>query len=180
MLSIIIPAFECFDEKTNTFLNFPDTPIQLEHSLVSISKWEEKWHKPFLDKKPKTVQESIDYIRCMTLSKNVDPNVFIGITDENIDQINAYMEDPMTATWFNQKDKEKPSREVITAEIIYYWMIAMNIPPEYQKWHINKLLTLIRVCNIKNAPPKKTNRADSLAERRALNEARKAKMHSKG
>lgn len=116
----------------------------------------------------------------MTLSKNVDPNVFIGITDENMDQINAYMEDPMTATWFNQKDKEKPSREVITAEIIYYWMIAMNIPPEYQKWHINKLLTLIRVCNIKNAPPKKTNRADSLAERRALNEARKAKMHSKG
>lgn len=181
MLSIVIPSFECFDERNGTFITFDkSTTLQLEHSLMSISKWEEKWHKPFLDKKPKTLQESIDYVRCMTLNKNVDFNVYLGLTDANMNAINDYMEAPMTATTFSKNANEKSNREIVTSEIIYYWMIALNIPMEFQKWHINKLLTLIRVCNVKNTPPKKMNREESFAKRKALNEARKARMHSSG
>ena len=183
MLKLTVPGYEYYDASTNTFGHTKTTTLQLEHSLVSLSKWEEKWQKPFLGKDPKAIEECIDYVRCMTITQNVDPLVYQGLTTENFEAVNRYIEEPMTATWFSDKENKKFNREVITAEIIYYWMISLNIPFECQKWHLNKLMTLIRVCNIKNAPPKKkrkgANRA-MLDQRTELNRARRERLHTKG
>lgn len=180
MLRITIPEKEFYDEESQTFFTSKRQTLQLEHSLVSLSKWESKWKKPFLSKDRKTTEETIDYIRCMTLTQNVDPVVYLAITNEIIDRVTEYIEDSMTATWFNEEKKNKGKQEIITAEIIYYWMIALTIPFECQKWHLNRLLTLIRVCNIKNAPPKKMSKKDLLRRNRALNEARKNSLNTKG
>lgn len=179
MLKITVKGSEIFNNETNTFIPVKEQNLQLEHSLVSIAKWESKWHKPFLSKDEKTSEEIIDYIKCMTLTQNVDPNVYMVLSNENIKDIEAYINDSMTATWFANNDHKK-SREIITAEIIYYWMIALNIPPEYQKWHLNRLLTLIEVCNIKNQPPKKMKRKDLINRNKSLNEARRKALNSEG
>lgn len=182
MLEIIIPSGEIWDEKNEMFITLKSsTKIQLEHSLVSISKWEQKWHKPFLIEGEKTIEETIDYIRCMTLTKNVDPNVYLFITPENIKDVKSYIDDPMTATWFNDKDgKGKINREQITSELIYYWMTVFNIPSEYQKWHLNRLITLIKICNIKNGKEKKKSKAETIRDYAALNAARRKKLGTKG
>jgi hypothetical protein len=152
----------------------------LEHSLVSLSKWEEKWHKYFIGNDSLTNEELVDYIRCMTITQNVDPEIYYAIDDKVMKEITDYINDPHTATWFKDNKNQKPNREVITSEIIYYWMIALQIPFECQKWHLNKLLTLIRVCNEKNAPNKKRSRSEILSENRKLNEARKKMHHTHG
>lgn len=182
MLQIDIPQIEYFDEKMERFVSVEATSFQIEHSLISLSKWESKWNKPFLDNKAKAPEELIDYIRCMTLTKNVDSIAYLNIPEDILKKINGYIEAPMTATWFsNDKTKNKRnSREIITAEIIYYWMITLNIPFECQKWHLNRLLTLIRVCSIKNAPPKKMGRRDILRNNAKLNAVRRQHLNTKG
>ena len=181
MLTIIIPSNELFDERTQEFVSTKEQKLQLEHSLVSISKWESKWCKPFLSKDTMTREETIDYIKCMTLTQNVDPAVYRNITNPIIKEINAYINAPMTATWFSEDNKKgSPNREVITSEIIYYWMITLQIPVEFQKWHLNRLLTLVKVCNIKNTPAKKLSRKELLNRNRALNESRRRAANSKG
>ena len=179
MLKITIPEMEFYDEDNNEFIMFNEQVLQLEHSLVSISKWESKWHIPFLDGKDKTLEQIIDYVRCMTITQNVKPEVYNRLTEDNLKAINDYIENPMTATTFSDIN-QRPSREIITSEIIYYWMVSFNIPFECQKWHLNKLLTLIKVCNIKNSPPKKMSRQEILSRNRALNEARKKNLNTKG
>lgn len=180
MLRITIPGQEYWDEGKEEFVNSKSTTLQLEHSLVSLSKWESKWHKPFLGKGDKTAEETVDYIRCMTLTQNVDPSVYDFITNEIIKQVSSYIDDSMTATWFSKEEKGNASREVVTAELIYYWMIALNIPFECQKWHLNRLLTLIRVCNVKNAPPEKLSQKEIAKRNAAINAARRKACRSKG
>ena len=176
----IILGPELWDEKKEMFVEPKKQVLQLEHSLVSISKWESKWCKPFLSKNEMTVEETLDYIRCMTLTQNVNPDVYNYITNENIRQVNKYIEAPMTATWFTEEKNGKPNREQVTNELIYYWMTALNIPFECQKWHFNRLLTLIRVCNIKNQPPKKMSKRELMSRNAALNAARKKQLNTKG
>lgn len=179
MLTIVVPDTEMFDERTNEFITSKKQTLQLEHSLVSLSKWESKWKKPFLTKNEKTIDETIDYIKCMTITQNVDPIIYKCLSKENINEINQYISDPMTATTFNDANN-KTNREIITSELIYYWMVSLNIPMECQKWHLNRLLTLIRVCNIKNTPPKKMNKRDIMNRNAALNAARKKRLGTKG
>lgn len=179
MLKIRIPSSEFFDERTNRFVTIKGQEIQLEHSLVSVSKWESKWKKPFLGDKPKTREETIDYVRCMTITQNVDSSVYLGLSDQNIIDINAYIDDPMTATTFKNQSR-KSSRQIITSEIIYYWMISLEIPLECQKWHLNRLLTLIRVCDEKSQSGKKKSRKEIMAENKALNQMRKARSGTHG
>lgn len=180
MLTITIPARELFDEKTEQFVYTKEQTLQLEHSLVSLSKWESKWKKPFFATKEKTNEETIDYIRCMTITQNVDPMIYNFLTDENLSAIHDYIEDPMTATTFSDNKNGKKNREIITAELIYYWMISSGIPFECQKWHLNKLITLIRVFEVKNTPPKKMSQRELMNRNRALNEARRKQFNSKG
>lgn len=179
MLQITIPSVEYWDERHNEFKNIKGQTITLEHSLVSISKWESKWHKPFLSKEEKTNEEYIDYVRCMTLTQNVNAEIYNNLTIENIRQINKYMEDDMTATRINEKNA-RANREIITSEIIYHWMIALNIPIECQKWHFNRLMTLIRVCNIKSRTPKKRSKRAIMERNAALNAERKKKLNTTG
>lgn len=180
MLRIIIPETKCFDEKTNSILFIPKTELQLEHSLLSISKWESKWLVPFLSKENKTTQQILDYIKCMTITQNVDDYVYNAIPQSEISKITEYINAPMTATTFSNNSNKK-NTEIITSEIIYYWMIASNIPMECQKWHLNRLLSLIKVCSIKNNPDKKKlSTSEIMANNKALNEARKAKLHTRG
>ena len=178
MLTITIPKTELYDEIQNEFRIVKEQKLVLEHSLVSLSKWESRWHKPFLGKEPKTREETIDYIRCMTVN-SVDPIVYDCISGQIISQINQYIEDPMTATTISEQQK-RGSREIITAEIIYYWMVALNIPFECQKWHLNKLLTFINVVNIKNKPAKKMSKRDVMSRNASLNAARRKALHTKG
>lgn len=181
MLQITIPSRDdLWDESKGEFVTSKEQKLVLEHSLVSLSKWESKWCKPFLSKQEKTTEETIDYIRCMTLTQNVAPEIYNFLTDDNIRDVNAYIEAPMTATWFSNNNTGKQNREQITAELVYYWMIALNIPFECQKWHLNRLLTLIRVCEVKNSPPKKMNRREILNRNAALNAARRKQLNSKG
>lgn len=180
MLTIVIPATEMWDEAKEEFVYTKEQTLQLEHSLVSLSKWESKHHKPFLGKQEKTDEEILDYIRCMTINQHVDPDVYNHLSLENYNAINAYIEDPMTATWFSEDKTAKGSRETVTAELIYYWMVTYNIPVDFQKWHLNRLLTLIRVCNVKNSPPKKMSKREILERNAALNAARRKKLGTKG
>lgn len=186
MFTFTIPKqhYEYYDEKKEEFLppiDIPETTITIEHSLVSIKKWEEKWKTPFLGKKEINSEELIDYIQCMTLTENIDPKVYKWIPKEIIDKIMVYIEDPMTATWFNDDAMpEKPNSSAITAEIIYYWMLTLNIPIEFQNRHLNQLLTLIKVINIKNSKPKKVDPKTAAMQRARLNAERRAKYNSKG
>lgn len=180
MLEIVVPGQEYFDETINEFINVKGQTLLLEHSLESISKWESKWHKAFLGKKEKTDEETLDYIRCMTLNRVEDQDVYKHLTRENRNQIHDYLENPMTATYLRKNDREGHSNETVTSELIYYWMIALQIPMECQKWHLNRLLMLIQVCNLKNKPPKKRSKGDIMRSNAALNAARRQKYNSKG
>ena len=178
MLTITIPPIESFDETNEEFITAKGAVLLLEHTLVSLSKWESKWCKPFLSKDDKTYEETVDYIACMTITQNVDPTIYKTLPNSIIEQVNEYIDRPMTATVIRQRTKG--SREIITAEIIYYWMIALQIPFECQKWHLNRLLTLINVCNIKNGPQKKMSQRDVMRRNAELNAARRKSLNSKG
>ena len=180
MLEIVIPETEQWDEVKQEFISTKEQTLKLEHSLVSLSKWESKWCQPFLSKKEKTVEQTIDYIKCMTLTQNVDPNVYNLLTKDNILKINEYISAPMTATTFHQENRGGGNGALITSERIYYWMVSLNIPFECQKWHLNRLLTLIKVCSIKNQPPKKMSKKDIMSRNAAINAARRKHLNSKG
>lgn len=180
MLTIVIPESENYDPVKNEFITIKKQTLVLEHSLISLSKWESKWHKPYLSKDNKTEEELLDYIRCMTISTAVDPRVYLVLSPDNLKAIFDYIGDPMTATTI-KKSKNSPSKEIITSEIIYYWMVALNIPFEpCQKWHLNKLLTFIEVCSIKNQPPKKMSKSDIYRRNSSLNAARRSKYGTRG
>ena len=182
MLLITIPAEESWDDVKEEFVITRNAiTLQLEHSLVSLAKWESKWHKVFLSRNPKTAEEILDYIKCMTITQNVNPETYNYLTKDNVIQIQEYIDDPMTATVISDNENSKGSRETVTAELIYYWMIASNIPFDpCQKWHLNRLLTLIKVCGIKNSPPKKRSKRDLMRRNAALNAARRQQLNSRG
>jgi hypothetical protein len=179
MLRIEIPPTELFNEEDNTFTQFKGSVLTLEHSLVSVSKWESRWCVPFLSKNEKTALETLDYIRCMTLTQNVDDEVYKHLSQANIQAIEEYIDRPMTATTITDRSRRQ-NREIITAEIIYYWMIALNVPFECQKWHLNRLLMLINVCSIKQEDPKKMRGKALNMKNKALNEQRRAALGTRG
>ena len=187
MLEIIVPAGERYDEEKNEFVTI-DKPItlQLEHSLISISKWEELWGTPYFSDEEKTDEQIISYLKCMTINRNISASVYDCLSKDNIEAINSYIKAKHTATWFSSDEKKsfikKGGRrgDIITSEIIYYWMIALQIPFECEKWHINKLITLIRVCQEKNEPANKMSKADILKRNAALNAARRKAMKTRG
>lgn len=181
-LTVCVPAKEYFDPVTNEFFQTKKTTVTLEHSLISISKWEAKWHKAYLANNQKTEEEVIDYIRCMLITNVTDENVMRAlVSDRNIiNKILAYIQDPMTATVTNNKG-QKTSRETVTNELIYYWMVSLKIPFEpCEKWHLNRLMKLIEVCAIKNTPPKKMSKSDLMRRNSALNAKRRAMHHTSG
>jgi len=181
MLQLNIEAQEYYNDDTGMFINIPACTLQLEHSLVSISKWEMKWGKAFLGKQEKTPEELFDYVRCMTLNEDVNPIVYSGISKTNMKKITDYIEARMSATYVGSRGDEGGSGDTVTSELIYYWMTALQIPFECQYWHLNRLLTLIQICNIKNNPNKnKMSRSDILRRNSALNAQRRAKYHTRG
>lgn len=179
MLRLTITTAESFDERASQFVSSSSTVIELEHSLVSVSKWESKWEIPFLDNQEKTDEQVLDYVRTMFSGDVFPEDVVPKFEVEHFEAINKYINAKMTATWFSEQ-RQPASREIITAELIYYWMIALGIPFECQNWHLNRLLTLIKVCNIKNAPKKKMSFRDTAQRNRELNAQRRAEMGSKG
>ena len=181
MLSITIPATELWDEKQENFVSVKGQTLRLEHSLVSLSKWESKHRKSFISNKDKTTEEVIDYVRCMTITQNVDPIVYRCLTNKNVEEINEYIALPMTAVYFPEDPNgNKVSGDKVTAELIYYWMIVQNIPFECEKWHLNKLIALIRVCSMKNGGGKSMSKGDIYNRNRTLNAARRKKHNTKG
>lgn len=185
MLKITIPGLgsEEWDEINEEFVyhvESEDTVLHLEHSLVALSCWESKWHKPFLGCKDMTEEMTLDYIRCMTLDDNVDPKVYDRIDSNLLTQIKEYMDDPMTATTFRKDSSRSSSNEATTSEIIYYWMITNNVPVEFEHWHIKRLLTLLRVCSVKNQPAKKMSKLEVARSYRSLNAERCARLGTKG
>lgn len=179
MLLINVPSVDLFDEATNQFVKFTGEALLLEHSLVSLSKWESFNEKPFLGKDTKTDEETLNYVRMMTFSPVRDPEVYNHLTSANLQEISNYINAKMTATWFSDKPGENVA-SAVTAEIVYYWMIALLIPFECQYWHLNRLLTLIKVLNEKNSPPKPMSQFDAAAQQRELNESRKAQFKTQG
>lgn len=180
MLEIIIPPVELWDPKERRFSKSKEYKLQLEHSLISISKWESKWNKSFLKEEDKTPEEILEYIKCMTLTQNVPPEAYLYLTEENVNSIVEYIKAPMTATWFSKDSNRKFSREVVTNEVIYDWMIEFGIPFECQKWHLNRLITLIRVRTARNDKTKKMSEKETLSKYREINAARRKKLKSKG
>lgn len=176
----ILLSPEGWDNEKQEFVEPKTQVLQLEHSLVSLSKWESKWHKPFLSKGDMTYEETLDYIKFMTLSENVDDDVYEHLTAVNIEQIKQYINDPMTATTFSKDENTKRNREIITAEIIYHWMIDLGIPFECENWHLNRLITLVRVRSAKLAKPKKRGTKEIASSYAALNAARRKQLNTKG
>jgi cytochrome c553 len=185
MLKLSISEKEIFNENTNEFTTIKPCTICLEHSLVSISKWESKWHKPFLSttQDEKTDKELRDYIRCMTITQNVNSEIYDSLSESEIKSINDYIGDSMTATTFtNNRNADSCKKEIYTSELIYYWMVAYQIPFVCETWHLNRLLTLIRICSIKNANGKenKMSAKATMESNKALNAARRSAYHTKG
>lgn len=180
MLTINVTMEEGFNDETQKFVDLVVFPIDLEHSLLSLSKWESFWEKPFLATEDKTPEETLWYIKAMTLTPNVPPEVYNKLSVRNFNEINDYIGAKMTATWFSEDPNKPPGREIITAEVIYYWMTAYSIPIECENWHLSRLITLVRVCNQKNATPKKMNRREVAQKQRELNAARKQQMGTRG
>lgn len=182
MLKLYFPKDEAYDEVKNEFIYLPERTVMFEHSLISISKWESKWHKSFFSSKDKTNEEALDYIRCMAVTPNVPEDVFYRLTQEQMEEINRYIHDPATATTFSKADEQRGGlNRKYTSEEIYYAMFANNIPMECQKWHINKLLAQIKVCNIRNNPnKKKVPQNEHLSRASRVNAERRAKLNSKG
>lgn len=183
MLKISIPGREWFDDDKQTFIQSPSCEITLEHSLLSLSKWEAKWKKPFLDEKlQRSNEEFIDYIRCMTINQGVDPKVYYGLTMDLIQQIRDYIGDPMTATTIKKRQNKRSNggKKIVTSELIYAWMIRYGVPFECQKWHLNRLMMLIEVCGIESGEQPKMSQADIMRENASLNAMRRAKRKSKG
>jgi hypothetical protein len=179
MLQITLPGSELFNNATQEFITVKEHAVQLEHSLLSVSKWESKWKKPFLSGKPRTMAESVDYIRCMTLTPGLAPMDYYGVTRDLVDRVTEYIDDPMTATTV-KNNKGRSSGEAVTSELIYYWMTLFGIPFECQKWHLNRLMTLIEVCNAKSGPQKKLSKKDIFSQNSSLNAARKQVFGTKG
>jgi hypothetical protein len=180
VLQIEIPLAEAFDEDASEFRSLEAVTLNLEHSLVSLSKWESRWEKPFLGDEEKTEEQTLDYVRAMILGRNPPGEAFSRLSADNIKEINEYINARMTATWFTERPEPKKAPEVVTAEVIYYSMIALGIPFECQYWHLNRLLTLIRVCNIKNKPAKNMTRGEMIARQREINAERRQKYGSRG
>jgi hypothetical protein len=179
VLEIQVPAREFWDGSIEQFVSTKQTTLQLEHSLLSISKWEAKHRKPFLTKEQKTQEELLDYIKCMTITQKVNPLVYNALSQENLKDIMEYLENPMTATTIRSQN-QRTSRKTVTSEVIYYWMTALNIPFTCEKWNFNRLMTLIQVCNIESQPPKKMSKKQTTQNNAAINAARRAKLGSKG
>ena len=179
MHQIVTPEIEKWDETKQEFVYSKSHTLRLEHSLVSLSKWEAKWNKPFISKENKTYEETVDYIRCMTISQ-ANPEAYENLSDENIQMVKDYIEAPMCATTIYEDDKKTVNGEQITSELLYYFMIAFQIPFECQKWHLNRLLTLIKLCDIKNSPPKNMSMQEIISRNAKLNEERKKKLNTKG
>lgn len=186
MLKIVIPAREWFDDEKQEFvLQSKSCELMLEHSLLSLSKWESKWKKPFLsDEKSRTDEEFLDYVRCMTINQGVDPSLYYNLTPGNIKEIYDYIGDPMTATTIKRHNNKRPSRakKIVTSELIYAWMIQYGIPFECQKWHLNRLMMLIDVCSVEmgGSGNKKMSQAEIMRENASLNAMRKAKHKTRG
>lgn len=180
MLKITVPGEEFFDETLQEFNTVGDVVLELEHSLVSLSKWESKWEEPFLGPQEKSTEKTLDYIRCMILTADYPPDTLNNLSDENMRQINAYLESKQSATWFSDDPSAPKSREIITSELIYYWLTVFNIPFEVETWNLNRLFTLIKISNVKNAKPKKMSRAEMADRNRRLNAERKAKLKTSG
>lgn len=181
MLQITVPDREWFDNNTQQFYSLKGGVLKLEHSLLSISKWESKWHKPFLNrdaKDTKTNEELYDYVRCMSIVPNVSMELILGLTEENLKDIFAYIDNPMTASYVHER-KSQTHGEVLTSELLYYYMISLGIPFECEKWHLNRLIMLIKICSVKNNP-RKMSRSEILAQNHALNQARRKRLGSKG
>ena len=182
MLKLVVPATEVYDEELEKFRTYPEKILMLEHSLVSISKWESKWCKPYLNSQL-TAEESRDYVRCMTLTQNVPDDVYGRLTRQNYKEIDDYISAPMTATTISNIDsKKKPvfgKTQTITSEVIYGWMIAFNIPAEYQKWHLSRLMMLIEVCNAQQNPKKK-NKKETAKDYSRINAERLKRLGTKG
>lgn len=180
MFEIPVGEAEIFNEETFEIFRTKPTVLKLEHSLLSISKWESKWKIPFLKEKEKTTEQFLDYIRCMTITQNIDPRIYKGLSYSELKAIKEYIDDPMTATWFNDQQNTKKNGRTVTSELIYCWMTQNNIPFECEKWNFNRLMTLIRVCNAENAPKKKMGKDAVFRQNSALNEKRKKAMHTRG
>lgn len=184
MLRLELPAVEGWNSIKEEFFTFPSKVISLEHSLVSVSKWESKWKKAFISNKAKTTEETVDYIRCMLIDGEFDESDCYRLLPKHIDAVNEYISDPMTATYFREESENKkngyPLRETITSELIYYWMIQFGIPFECETWHLNRLLSLIKVCKIKSMPPKKMSRQEIMRRNAELNAKRKKQLKTNG
>lgn len=180
MLKLLIKGDEYFNEEDSTFQTTADAELELEHSLISLSKWESKYQKPFLSSIAKTSEEIYFYVKCMIVTPLCPEDIVLRLSKTNIDEINAYIESPESATTFGAMPQTKGKGEVITSELIYYWMVAFNIPFECEYWHLNRLFALIRICNVKNSKPKKMSRNEIANRNRELNAARRAQLNTSG
>ncbi len=181
MFRLIIEPEEMFDERNKVFVPAGEVVvINLEHSLVSLSKWESKYQKPFLTAQKKTAEEIFEYFKVMIVDEDIDPELLHKCTQKNFEDIQRYIDSSQTATTFSMMPKGKPSTEIITSELIYYWMVAFTIPWEAQYWHLSRLLTLIQVCDRKNSKPKPMSKAEMARQRAELNAKRRAELGTRG
>lgn len=180
MLQIQVPAREFFDEATSSFVEVGGGVLELEHCLVSLSKWESKFQKPFLSKDAKSPEEILGYVEAMCVQPLEDPAFLQGLTPEHVDEIETYIQSPHSATTFGEMPEKGGPKETVTSELIYYWMVAYNIPWEAERWHLNRLFALIRIANVKNSPPKKMNKAEMARQRAEMNRKRREQLGTSG
>lgn len=167
-------------------LQINDVYLRFEHSLVSLSEWEQEYEKPFYSSKTvdnRTEKEMVSYFEYMLIS-GIEYRPLVRLASpEQMLALTHYINKGSTATTVKEMAQKAGPNETPTSELMYYWLVAFKIPfKPTDEWHLHRLLMLVKVCGAKSTPSgrNKVNKRELAMSMREINEQRLRDLGTKG